>query len=186
MEFSTKEFIVKNKTLFEDVNDSYSNMKGEYDTMYSILDYEKIFSEMIEYLQGYAKYAESGDDKYAGKVLSTTKQFYDNMFSDKKYRREITLSDFRNLNKTFLVKTKELQTLLEKYSEDRSNTELCAMCSMTDKQYRKLGKVHKDDMKIYLWLTTSNSKVFHKELDDDTKRAFHNKETPVMHQLKNN
>ena len=184
MELSTREFIVKNKTLFEDVNDAYANVKSEYDTQYTILDYEKILSEMIEYFEGYIKYVDSDDDKFAGKVLSTTKSFYDNMFDDKSYRKTITLSDFRELNKVFLIKTKQLQTLLEKNSEDKTQTEVCAMCMMTDKQYRKLGKVHKDDMNIYLWLTTSNSKVFHKDLSDETKRAFYNKDTPVMHQKK--
>ena len=106
------------------------------------------------------------------------------MFEDEKYRRIITLSDFRNLNKLFLIKTKELQTLLETYSEDKSNLEVHAMCEMTDNQYRKIAKVHKDDMQIYMWLVRSNSSVFYKALDEKTKRAFYDNSTPVMHQVK--
>lgn len=186
MELSIKDFVIQNKDLFEDVNDSYSNIRNEYDTQYTILNYEKILSEMIEYFEGYVKYMDSGEDKFAGKILSSTKNFYDNMFEDqKRYRQKITLSDFKDITKVFLMKTRELQVMLEKHSGDKAQTELCAMCMMTDKQYRKLSKVYKDDMKIYLWLQTSNSKVFNTELDESTKHAFHNNGTPVMHQVKN-
>jgi hypothetical protein len=185
MELSIKSYVASNKTLFEDVADEYMNVSHQYDTKYTILDYEKIMSDMIEYVQGYVSYYDSGSDKYEGKVIATTKSFYDSMFDNKTYRKTIVLSDFRDINKKFLEKTKELQDLLEKYSDDKTRTELCALCEMTDKQYRKLGKVYRDDMRIYLWLATSNSKVFNTSLDPELRSHFYDKSTPVMHEKKN-
>lgn len=186
MNLSIKDYVIKNKTLFEDVAKEYTNVSREYDTQYTILNYESIMSDMIEYIQGYLSYSDSGNDKYEGKVISTTKSFYDSMFDNKKYRKTIILSDFKEINKKFLEKTKELQTLLEKYSCDKTKTELCALCEMTDKQYRKLGKVYHDDMKIYLALTTSNSKFFKKEMDAELRKNFNDKSTPVMHIKRSN
>ena len=184
MNLSIKDYVIKNKTLFEDVANEYNNISHQYDTEYTILDYEKIISQMIEYVEGYVSYMESGNDKYSGKVISTTKAFYDSMFDSKEYRKTIVLSEFRASNKKFLEKTRELQTLLEKCTEDKAKSELCALCEMTDKQYRKLGKVLRDDMQIYLWLVSSNSKVFNKTISAELRSNFYDKSTPVMHQKK--
>lgn len=181
MELSIKDFILKNKTLFEDVAKDYENIDHKHDTKYSILNYDKILSEMIEYVKGYVKYSDTGDDKYSGKIISSTFGFYNNMFSDIKYRTVITLHDFKSNTKSFLEKTKELQSLLETYSDDCGRTELCSLCAMTDKQYRKVSKVYADDMKIYLWLISSNSKIFKKDISPELKQHFHDKSTPVMH-----
>lgn len=184
MELATKSFVLQYKALFEEVMKDYSNVKHEYDSEYSILNYEKILSEMIDFMKGYIEYEEDGERKFSGKVLSRTKLFYDNMFMDKKYRMTITLSDFKDVTKTFLEKTKELQTFLEEHSCDKGRSELCAMCLMTDKQYKKLGKVYKDDMKLYLWLSASNSKVFGHDVDAKLRQYFEDESTPVMHRVK--
>jgi hypothetical protein len=185
MNLSIKDFVLKNKSLFEDVNKDYQNIDRKYDTQYTILDYEKIIGEMIEYVQGYVKYRESDDDKYRNKILSTTHRFYDSMFMDKKYRKTITLHDFKSINKIFLEKTRELQTLLEKYTDDPAQSELCALCEMTDKQYKKVSKVYSDDMKIYLYLISSNSKVFNKPMSPELRKHYNDRSTPVMHIKKN-
>lgn len=181
MNLSIKDFVLQHKSLFEDVNKDYQNIDRKYDTQYTILDYEKIFNDMIEYVDGYVKYRESDNDKYDNKILSTTHKFYDSMFMDQKYRKTITLHEFKDINKMFLEKTKELQTLLEKYTDDPAQSELCALCEMTDKQYRKVSKVYADDMQIYLHLISSNSKVFNKSLSPELRKHYNDKSTPVMH-----
>ena len=184
MELSTKMFVIANKSLFEDVMRDYENARSEFESEYTILDYKKILSEIIDFLNGYVEYEESGDRKFSGKVLDRTKQFYDNMFEDKSYRTTITLSEFKGVTQAFLEKTKELQTLLEQYGDDKSRPELCAMCAMTNKQYKKLGKVCRDDVNIYLWLRSSNSSVFHHDIDAKLRQYFEDDTSPVMHRVK--
>ena len=56
-----------------------------------------------------------------------------------------------------------------------------ALIRLTNNQYKKLAKVCRDDMKIYLWLTTSGSKFFAYHLDETTRSAYSDKKAPVMH-----
>ena len=150
-------FVQSNKQLFEDVAKQYThNQKND---VYTILDYRRIISEMTEYINGYLKYKNGDDKRYSGKILGTTLSFYNAMFTTDNYRREIALSDFRDVVEQYLQKTKELQSLMEaqfKSIDEEPNNELKQLLIMTNNQYEKVSKVHKDDMKIYLWLTSSN------------------------------
>lgn len=185
-ELETRKCTESNKNLFEDVAKGYINAKDVYKTQYTILNYEKIIDQMIEYIDGYVKYSESDEnDKYDGKVLTVTRSFFDKMFTDKEYRMKINLEQFQDINKTYLLKTKELQGVIETYLKDKSiSSEMESLIRLTNNQYRKLAKVCRDDMKIWLWLTTSNSKHFAYHLDDSTRSQFNNKRAPVMHKHK--
>lgn len=183
---STKSFVRDNKNLFEDVARQYSNMRDSNTDQYTILDYERILSDMCEYIRGYVRYKEKGDKTYSGKVLSSTLSFYNSMFNDNdKYRHVITLSDFKNINKQYLVLTKQLQTLMEeqlKQIEEEPDNEMKQLLAMSDNQYKKIAKVHRDDMKIYLWLTSSKISDNHcYTIDTDLRSAFNDNSTPVMH-----
>lgn len=186
---SISDVIRDNRSLFEDVN-RHDNTRdnGEY----TILDYGKIVNDMGDYLEGYFKYKESGDDKYADKLLSSTHKFYDDMFTDIKYRTPFNLNDMRDINKEFIKNTKRLQALLEtddykdekaKDEKESDSKEIKAVLKMTDNQYNKLMKVYKDDAKIYLWLATRYS-PFRKSLDPKLHAAFENEKTPVIHRIK--
>lgn len=181
-ELETRKCVENNKNLFEDVAKGYVDAKDVYRIEYEILDYEKILDEMIDFIDGYKEYAESDNKKYDGKVLTVAKHFYDEMFKDKKYRKKIVLEDFKKLNKGYLIKTKSLQGIIENYLNDKDiSSEMNALIRLTNNQYKKLAKVCRDDMKIWLWLTTSNSKHFAYHLDDSTRSQFTNKSSPVMH-----
>lgn len=183
---STKGFVKDNRNLFEDVSKQYSNTKLTKDTQYTILDYERILSEMCEYIRGYVRYKEKGENTYGGKVLNSTLNFYNSMFSDHdKYRHVIVLSDFKNINSQYLTLTKQLQTLMEEQLEaleEEPDNEMKQLLAMTDNQYKKLSRVYRDDMKIYLWLTSSKISPSHcYTIDPDLRSDFNNDSTPVMH-----
>lgn len=181
----TRECVERDKNLFEKVAKGFVSAKDVYKTQYTMLDYIKILDNMIEFINGYKEY-ESGDDhKFDGKVLTVTRHFYDKMFTDKSFRKVINLDEFKNINEEYLKKTKELQNLLESYLKaDKISAELNSLLSMTNNQYKKLAKVYRDDMKIYLWITTADSSFFAYHIDDYTKKAFNDKKSPVIHKYK--
>ena len=163
-ELATRKCVENNRSLFEDVAKGFVNAKDIYQTEYSILDYETILNQMIEFVDGYAQYSKEGD---------------------KKYRRKITLDQFKDINTIFLQKTKQIQNLIEGYlKQEEKTSEMSSFLSLTNNQYKKIAKVYRDDMKIYLWLTTSNSKFFSFNLDASTRSEFTNKFSPVMHKAK--
>lgn len=181
-ELETRKCVSNNKNLFEDVAKSFVNAKDIYKTQYDILNYDMILDQMIEFIDGYKEYEAKDDKKYEGKVLKISQNFYDKMFTDKKYRKKIHLEQFKDINVSYLKKTKELQTIIENYLKDKSiSAELNSLIRLTNNQYKKLAKVCRDDMKIYLWLSTSNSKFFAYHLDESTRSAYANKNAPVMH-----
>lgn len=182
-ELETRKCVENNKNLFEDVAKGYINAKDIYRVQYSILNYSKIIDQMIEFIDGYKSYADTDDKKYDGKVLSISRNFYDRMFTDKdNYRMKINLEQFKDINKEYLIKTKQLQSLIESYLADKNMTsEMNALITLTNNQYKKLSRVMKDDMKIYLWLSTSNSKLFAYSIDNSTRSEFSNNNSPVMH-----
>ena len=175
---SIADLIKHNKSIFEDINRSFDTHTDNAD--YTILDYNKILTDMCDYLEGYYKYKENGEEQYADKILSSTHKFYDVMFTDIKYRKPFRLSDFKSINEEFLVNTKKLQSLmeteLEGYEED-------AMLRMADNQYKKLMKVYKDDTQIYLYLLSRNSR-FSRSITAELYSAFENEDTPVIHRIK--
>ena len=141
-ELETRKCTEANKNLFEDVANGYVNAKDIYKVQYTILDYEKIIDQMIEYLDGYVRYSKSDNDKYNGKVLTVTRSFFDKMFTEKEYRMKINLEQFQDVNKTYLKKTKELQSVIETYLSDKSiSAEMESLIRLTNNQYRKLAKV---------------------------------------------
>ena len=181
-ELETRKCVANNKNLFEDVSKSYVNAKEIYRTQYNVLNYDMILDQMIEFIDGYKQYAESGKNDYDGKVLKISQKFYDKMFTDKKYRKVIDLNQYQDMNKSYLEKTKQLQSIIESYLKDKSiSAEMDSLIRLTNNQYKKLAKVCRDDMKIYLWLTTSGSKFFAYHLDEPTRSAYANKKAPVMH-----
>jgi hypothetical protein len=137
---------------------------------------------MIDFIDGYKQYSEADKHEYDGKILRISQKFYDKMFTDKKYRKVIDLDQYKDMNSSYLKKTKTLQTIIETYLKDKTiSAEMDALIRLTNNQYKKLAKVCRDDMKIYLWLTTSGSKFFAYHLDETTRSAYSNKKAPVMH-----
>jgi hypothetical protein len=183
MNNSIRDFVITHKSLFDEIAKKYNNMKDRKNVEYTILDYSKILNDISDYIEGYLKYREQGQNTYDGKVLLTTKYFYDGMFKPNSmtYRKIIALTDMNYINEDFLKGTKRLQTILDAQSPTPDDTEFKSILLMTDNQYKKISKVWNDDMHIYLWLSTSNSKIFCKKIDDETRRAFDDKYTPVMH-----
>lgn len=181
-ELETRKCVENNRNLFEDVAKGYMDAKDVYNVQYTILNYGKILDDMIDFVDGYDEYSKGDDKKFDGKVLTVSKNFYDKMFTDKSYRQKINLPEFREINKEYLVKTKKLQGIIESYLEDKNiSSEMNSLLRLTNNQYKKLAKVCRDDMKIWLWLTTSNSKRFAYHIDDTTRAQFTNKNAPVMH-----
>lgn len=174
-----------NRDLFEKVNKSYIDAKDIYKVQYIILDYNKIVESLSKYLDGYMSYAKENSNQYKDKIMSSTKNLYDNMFKSKVYKKVINLEEFKNDNYAFLVKSKDLRDRIIAISRmDKVSPEMNSLIRLTDNQYKKLMKVYHDDMKIYLWITSSGSTHFKYAIDDKLKSSFSNNNAPVMHKYK--
>lgn len=172
--------------LFEDIADSIDKMpKAKDNVRYTILNYDKILGEMCDYLTGYKEYADKKDHRYDGKVLSISNTFYTNMFTDKKYRKEINLSQYPDESEAFLRRSNELRKIInDKKAKKEIPSEMKQLITMTENQYLKVSKVHKDDSNIYLWLVgqASTGKFLMKhQISDSTRDNYNNPATPVMH-----
>ena len=151
-ELSTRKCVESNKSLFEDVANGFVDAKDMFQVKYEMLNYPLILDEMIQFVDGYVEYAKDNNKRYEGKVLTISRNFYDSMFRDKKkYRKKIDLSEFKDINRQYLEKTKQLQTVIEKYINDNKDgkisNELNSLIILTNNQYKKIAKVHKSDGK---------------------------------------
>ena len=175
-----------NRNLFEQVNKAYIDAKNIFRVQYIILDYNKIVDSICSYVDDYMQYALKGDNKFKDRVLPTTRNLYERMFIDKEYKKVINIEEFKDDNYNFLVKSKALKDRLVDIMSggNKVTGEMNSIIRLTDNQYKKLMKVYHDDMKIYLWIVSSNSTHFKFNLDDKVKNAFMNKRTPVMHKYK--
>ena len=182
---SMKGFVVDNKDLFQQVAHEYKYSTKYREKQYTQLNYRFIFKEMVDFVNGYIEYKEKDSNKYAGKVLGTAKSFYDAMFENKKkYRRKLYLPEIKDSYADFLRGTKDLQALMEGNIE-RANKdpEFRMLLTMTDNQYRKVSKVCRDDMQIYLWLATEDS-IHEYKISGKLRADFVDDMTPVLHPKK--
>lgn len=180
---STKIFVIENKALFEDVANKYERPEDYFDKTYTQINYDKILNEMCEFLTGYIDYKSKKDDKYKGKVISSAREFYNDMFiKENKYRKELRIRDMKTSFTEFLKGTKRLQDIMEK-NVDRSNedVEFSSLLTMTDNQYRKLSKVCRDDMLIYLWLASATSNIHNYDVPTRLRVDYEDESTPVIH-----
>lgn len=182
-ELSMKKFVSSSGNIFEDVANSHENAKDIFKTEYSILNYGEILDKMVEFVDGYCNYAKGPEkNKFDGKVTNISKAFYDKMFTDKKkYRTTINLKDFKKISVTFLQKTKKLQTVMGNCIKENTTAEANAFIRLTNNQYDRLARVFREDMQIYLWLSSTNSKAFAHKIDNTTREKFNSKNTPNMH-----
>lgn len=180
-----KDFVVTNKDLFEDVAKTYKPATKRSLIKYTQLNYRIILKEMVEFVKGYIEYKEKGTRQYSGKVIGSAKSFYDGMFINKsKYRKKLTLADIKDSYADFLKGTKELQDLLEANTERAlADPEFNALITMTNNQYRKVSKVCRDDMQIYLWLSTEGSAIEY-HISSKLRVDFIDETTPVIHPKK--
>lgn len=188
-ESTIKSFISDNQNMFIKVSNNVEKITGFDDVTYSILNYDKIIGDMTQYIEGYLDYHNKGIDKYVDKILNTTITFCDKMFDDVAYRKIITLEEFKDINHSFLVKTKELKILFDNCDKavgDEKDYELKQMVNLLNKQYLKVSRVMKDDMSIYLWLSTQGSSIpsLRIPISADLLRTFNDKTSPVMHRYK--
>ena len=176
-----KQYVSDNQNLFQDVQNAFSNGAEIHnkvgDGLYTILYYEKMLTEMCNYLDGYLKYKNDDDDRYRDKVTKSTETFYNKMFMDTEtYRTKIDINDFLKVNKAFLECSKRLQDKIQEV-ESLIDSESRAVVIITDRQFKKIGKVMRDDMQIFLW--TKNGK----NIDSRIKTAYSDKTSPVMHHV---
>lgn len=183
-----EQIVCEYRTMFEDVAKTRLNNLPADDVLYSVMDYGKILQEMCTFLEGYASYREKADDKYDGKVISSTKKYYDAMFSNQgsaesPYRKQMTLVDMQTINESYVEGTLRLKTILESVMEKYPDSETEQLVGMTRNQYGKLAKVYGDDMQLYLWLATKRSKFNPKCAPVKNRVDFWDTNTPVLHRL---
>lgn len=176
-----KEYIMKNRNIFEDVQKAHRENSGTTRVgEHTILNYPKMVEDLTKYVEGFKKYKDSGDSSYKHKVLKSTYNFYNGMFdsSEKsKYRKIITLSEFPNLNYKFIEKSKDLHQLLKDLKGSVDN-ETLNLVNVTEKQYKKIAKVNKDDMILYMWLSANLT------CPAELRAYYNDPNTPVMHKRK--
>lgn len=168
-------FVKNNREIFDDMQDKYSRTIDTRKKLYTILNYKKIFDDICEYLDGYIQYEDSDEDKYGDKVIASTVKFYDAIFRDEKYRRDMTLSDMTEITKEYLQGTKRLQDILISMND---NDEFRQMQVLTDNEYRRIAKVFRDDIAIWKWQSGFPGFIATTEL----RQKFRDKSTPVMHE----
>lgn len=183
-----KELIKTNRSIYEEIAKEAERDSFKYVIKYNIVNYEQILELMVKYVEGYIKYRnDDSNSAYEGKVLETSKYFYDSMFdynNRNKYRIIIELSQFKSINKSYLEWTNKLTNLLEKLENDetyKDDSELDILLTMTQRQYGKIAKVYRDDCNIYLWLVSKDSKYLKHKIDADLISQFNDDKTPVMH-----
>jgi len=177
---SVQDYILKNRDMFElvqDVRDNPSGTSTSRNGEHTMLNYGKILDDMINYLEGFQSYKRSGEKKYKHKVITSTYGFYNAMFTSDKYRKNITLSEFASNNFKFVEKSKKLNTLIKQMRKSVDN-EVLNVARISENQYKKLAKVNRDDMKIYLWLVKGKS------ISDDLREFYSDNTSPVMHKIK--
>lgn len=182
------QIVCEYKTLFEDVANTKPNIHPNDDVMYSTMDYGKILSKMTQFLEGYIEYRDDNDGSYNDKIITSTKAFYDGMFSDMScnspYRHSVTLEDMRSTgNETFLIGTQQLQTVMETMLTKYPDHQTQQLAIMTKNQYKKLARVYADDAKLYLMLATGGSRMDTKMAPVQDRINFLNTNTPVVHRL---
>lgn len=181
------QIVCEYRTMFEDVAKTVPNIRPKDDVMYSSIDYGKILTEMCTFLEGYVSYRKENQSDYDGKIISSTKKFYDGMFSDMSekspYRSQHTLADMKSMNQTFLEGSLQLKSVMDSMSEELPDLESRQLVTMTKNQYNKLAKVYRDDMSLYLWLATRNSRTNPKVAPIENRMAFYDVKTPVMHAI---
>ena len=179
--------ISADKNLFEKVASQHSVSTNKRFQRYTILNYKKMLDEMCEFIDGYVSYKGKDGETYKGKVLTTTVHFYERMFTDQKeYRIDFDLTQMSTITEDFLKGSKRLQQLVDEYSAEqyKSDKELKSLIALTENQFMKVNKVHSDDMKIYLYLTSKDSKIAKYTPPSSVISAFKNKSTPVIHEKK--
>ena len=109
-----EQIVCEYRTMFEDVAKTHLNVRPTDAVLYTAMNYEKILQEMCTFLEGYVSYMDEGKSDYDGKIISSTKKFYDAMFSDlsaeSPYRKQITLEDMKHINESFLSATAHSDT----------------------------------------------------------------------------
>ena len=184
---SVEQIVCEYRTMFEDVAKTVPNIRPSDDVFYSMLDYGKILTEMSTFLEGYMTYRAGDDESYKDKILNTTKKFYDSMFADTSenspYRSQTTLADMESTNVTFLECSQRLKTVMESMMEQYPDHETKQLVAMSTNQYNKLAKVYRDDVSLYLWLATGNSKTNPHSTSVQNRVNFYDTNTPVMHRL---
>ena len=183
-----EQIVCEYRTMFEDVATTHLNNLPGDDVLYSVMDYGKILQEMCTFLEGYLSYREKADDRYDGKLIPTTKKYYDNMFAtqnsaESPYRKQMTLVDMQMINESYVQGTLNLKTVMESMLEKYPDSETEQIVGMTNNQYGKLAKVYRDDMELYLCLATKQSRVNPKCAQVGNRVNFWDTNTPVMHRL---
>lgn len=182
-----EQIVCEYRTMFEDVAKLHPNIRPNDAVLYTAMDYEKILQEMCTFLEGYISYLDDGKSDYDGKVITSTKKFYDSMFSDlsekSPYRKQITLEDMKHVNESFVAGTQKLKLVMESMMEKHPGIETEQLVTMSKNQYGKLAKVYHDDMQLYMWLATKNSRVNSKSAPVKNRVDFWDTKTPVMHRL---
>lgn len=180
--------IEENRNLFEDVAKAQASSisTNKRYVKYTILNYKKMLDELCEFIEGYVSYKDKDGETYKGKVLSTTVHFYEKMFQNggKEYRVDFDLTQMQDISKNYLKGSQRLQKLIDEYKQKnyQDNRELKSLIGLTENQYIKIMKVHKDDMKIYLWLLYKDAPHFRKSISSSLLAAYKNKSTPVIHE----
>ena len=179
--------ICEYRTMFEDVASTVPNIRPNDDVLYTSMNYEKILKEMCAFLEGYISYRDKNDHVHDDRIISSTQNFYNAMFSDMSpnspYRHQITLADMKHVNESFVQETQRLNTIMESIVERYDDFDSQQLMTMSKNQLRKLCKVYSDDSQLYQWLATKGSRVRSINAPVEKRVAFWDLTTPVMHRL---
>lgn len=184
---SIKSFVTSKLNLFEKVASTESHKISVNTQQYIMLNYKKIFKTIIEYVEGYQDIYDNEPDKaklYGDKVIGTTKKYFDSMFTDESFKVSLDLRKVQSVFTDFLEGSKLLQNKLDMLSRPdiiNGNRQLEQILIICDNQYKKISKVCKDDMNIYLYLMTKDTDCPTANISMELLKTHKDSSTPVIH-----
>lgn len=152
---------------------------------YHMLNYPKIFDHLCEFAENYESYHKAGDNKYRDKIITMTKKYVEKIVSDKAYRKDLNIHEFKDQVNAFVDGTLKFQKIVKRIEEDTKfeyeSNECAKMISMLVDAYIKIGKVFKHDLDVYMSIKTSNDGTRRILITESALLAQCRINTPVLH-----
>jgi hypothetical protein len=152
---------------------------------YQMLNYPKIFDHLCEFAENYESYHKAGDNKYRDKIITMTQKYVEKIVSDKAYRKDLNIHEFKDQVNAFVDGTLKFQKIIKRIEEDSKfeyeSNECARMISMLVDAYIKIGNVFKHDLDVYMPIKTSNDGPRRILVTESALIAQSRMNTPVLH-----
>ena len=95
---------------------------------YQMLNYPKIFDHLCEFAENYESYHKAGDNKYRDKIITMTQKYVEKIVSDKAYRKDLNIHEFKDQVNAFVDGTLKFQKIIKRIEEDTGSLFSISVC----------------------------------------------------------